>query len=70
LFVTKRGTSSFSGTDEITTDRDPEDGRDDERRADGLVTGADPDRHDRLADGQDDEPGVPLGPVGGAVDPP
>jgi hypothetical protein len=48
----------------------PEDGREQQRRADGLGGGAHADRDDRLAEGQDDEQAVSFAPVPGAVDPP
>src|ERR687893_2922972 len=50
--------------------RDAEHGPSEQRRADRLAGGADPDGDDRLADSEDDEQAVALGPVGRAVDAP
>jgi hypothetical protein len=47
-----------------------QDGREQQRRADGLLGRAHPDGDHRLADGQDDEQPVPFGEVGHAVQPP
>ena len=47
-----------------------QDGRDQQRRADGLGGRAHPDGDHRLADGQDDEQPMSFGQVGHAVQPP
>ena len=49
---------------------DAEHARDEQRRADRLAGGADPDGDNRFADSENDEQAVALGPVGRAVDAP